>query len=128
MRIGIFPCHGMAELPRILFGHEQGNLRSTRLALVKWRKRGRRKSEKRISCQILRNSPGVSCYRKKNGVKVVLFRCYSRSKKLAFHAFLSNEQCNVSQCSGNRGFSSGFQTGTTVIPISRCNEHSVTTC
>ena len=40
---GVFPCHGMAELPRILCGHERGNLRSTRLALMKWLKRGRRK-------------------------------------------------------------------------------------
>ena len=32
----MFPCHGMAELPRILFGHERGNLRSTRLALIEW--------------------------------------------------------------------------------------------
>ena len=31
---GVFPCHGMAELPRILFGHERGNFRSTRLALI----------------------------------------------------------------------------------------------
>ena len=40
---GVFPCHGMAELPRILFGHERGNLRSTRLALIEWLKRGQRK-------------------------------------------------------------------------------------
>ena len=40
---GVFPCHGMVELPRIHFGHEQGNLRSTRLVLIKWLKRGRRK-------------------------------------------------------------------------------------
>ena len=33
---GVFPCHGMAELPRILFGHERGNLRSTRLALIEF--------------------------------------------------------------------------------------------
>ena len=31
---GVFPCHGMAELTRILFGHERGNFRSTRLALI----------------------------------------------------------------------------------------------
>ena len=40
---GVFPCHGMAELPRILFGYERGNLRSTRLALIEWLKRGQRK-------------------------------------------------------------------------------------
>ena len=40
---GVFPCHGMAELPRILFGHERGNLRSTRLALIERLKRGQRK-------------------------------------------------------------------------------------
>ena len=40
---GVFPCHGMAELPRILFGHERGNLKSTRLALIEWLKRGQRK-------------------------------------------------------------------------------------
>ena len=40
---GVFPCHGMAELPRILFGHERGNLRSTRPALMEWLKRGQRK-------------------------------------------------------------------------------------
>ena len=40
---GVFPCHGMAELPRILFGHERGNLRSTRLTLIEWLKRGQRK-------------------------------------------------------------------------------------
>ena len=40
---GLFPCHGMAELPRILFGHERGKLRSTRLALIEWLKRGLRK-------------------------------------------------------------------------------------
>ena len=39
---GVFPCHGMAELPRILFGYERGNLRSTRLALIEWLKRGQR--------------------------------------------------------------------------------------
>ena len=33
----------MAELPRILFGHERGNLRSTRLALIEWLKRGQTK-------------------------------------------------------------------------------------
>ena len=33
---GVFPCHGMAELPRILFGHERGTLRSMRLALIEW--------------------------------------------------------------------------------------------
>ena len=33
MRIGSLPLswNGRSELPRILFGHEQGNLRSTRL-------------------------------------------------------------------------------------------------
>ena len=40
---GVFPCHGMAELPRILFGHERGTLRSTRLALIEWLKRARKK-------------------------------------------------------------------------------------
>ena len=40
---GVFPCHGMAELPRILLGHERGKLRSTRLALMEWLKRGQRK-------------------------------------------------------------------------------------
>ena len=40
---GVFHCHGMAELPRILFGHERGNLKSTRLALIEWLKRGQRK-------------------------------------------------------------------------------------
>ena len=35
--------HEMAELPRIYFGHERGNLRSTRLALIQWLKRGQRK-------------------------------------------------------------------------------------
>ena len=40
---GVFPCHGMAELPRILFGHERSNLRSTRLALIECLKRGLRK-------------------------------------------------------------------------------------
>ena len=40
---GVFPCHGMAELLRILFGHERGNLRRTRLALMEWLKRGQRK-------------------------------------------------------------------------------------
>ena len=44
MRIGSLPLSdGMAELPRILFGHERGNLRSTRLALIEWLKRGQRK-------------------------------------------------------------------------------------
>ena len=36
---GVFPCHGMAELPRILFGHEGGKIYS----------------------QILRSRPGVCC-------------------------------------------------------------------
>ena len=40
---GVFPCHGMAELPRILCGHERGNLRNTRLALIEWLKLGQRK-------------------------------------------------------------------------------------
>ena len=35
----VFPCHGMAELPRILFGHEGGKIYS----------------------QILRSRPGVCC-------------------------------------------------------------------
>ena len=39
----VFPCHGMQELPRIPFGHERGNLRSTRLALIEWLRRGQRK-------------------------------------------------------------------------------------
>ena len=40
---GPTPCLGMTELPRIRFEHERGNIRSTRLALVKWVKRGWRK-------------------------------------------------------------------------------------
>ena len=35
--------HEMAELPRIYFGHERGNIRSTRLALIQRLKRGQRK-------------------------------------------------------------------------------------
>ena len=35
--------HEMAELPRIYFRHERGNLRSTRLALIQWLKRGQGK-------------------------------------------------------------------------------------
>lgn len=60
----------MAELPRILFGHEGGNLRSTRLTLphpchqmAEARPPGGRCSQKKISSQILRKSPGVCCYR-----------------------------------------------------------------
>ena len=40
---GVFFCHRTAELPRILFGHERSNLRSTRLALIEWLKCGQRK-------------------------------------------------------------------------------------
>ena len=40
---GVFPCHGMAELPRIRFGHERGSLRSTRLALIQWLNPSQRK-------------------------------------------------------------------------------------
>ena len=40
MRIGDLP---LAELPRILFGRERGNLRSTRLALIIWLKCSRGK-------------------------------------------------------------------------------------
>ena len=56
---GVLPCHGMAELPRILFGHERGNLRSTRLALPHRMAEGR--PEENISSHILRSRPGV-CY------------------------------------------------------------------
>ena len=35
--------HEIAELPRIYFGHERGNIRSTRLALIQRLKRGQRK-------------------------------------------------------------------------------------
>ena len=37
---GIFPRGGMAKLPRIRFGHERGNLRSTRVALSEVRSSG----------------------------------------------------------------------------------------
>ena len=40
---GVFPCHGMEELPRIRFGHERSSLRSTRVALIEWLKSGQRK-------------------------------------------------------------------------------------
>ena len=33
----------MAELPRLFFGHERGNLRTTRLALIEWLKGGQSK-------------------------------------------------------------------------------------
>ena len=60
---GDLPFHGMAELPRILFGREEGNLRSTRLALMKWRvSASAGKGERTISCQMLSSSPGVCCY------------------------------------------------------------------
>ena len=59
---GIFPYHEMAELPWILFGHERGNLTSTRVALINTpeaRRVGEKSSEKKISSQIVRNNPGV---------------------------------------------------------------------
>ena len=38
-----FHTGGMAELPRIRFGHERGNLSYATLALIKWPKYERRK-------------------------------------------------------------------------------------
>ena len=52
----------MAELPRVLFGHERGNLTSTRVELInmaKARPAGEKSSEKKISSHIVRNRPGV---------------------------------------------------------------------
>ena len=64
----------MAELPRILFGHERGNLRSTRLALIEWLKRGQRK---KIVDRYL--GVGLVCA---VSVEVVLsFRCNRRVKE-----------------------------------------------
>ena len=52
MRIGGFPCHGTAELPRIPSGHEEGK---RRLVLIKCGQ----SSEKTIPRRILRSSPKV---------------------------------------------------------------------
>ena len=57
----------MAELPRILFGNEQGHLRITKFALINLAEARPEKNvehEKKISIQILRHSPGVCCQRR----------------------------------------------------------------
>ena len=43
MTIGCLPLSWNGRITQNAFGHEGGNLRSTRLALVKWLKRGQRK-------------------------------------------------------------------------------------
>ena len=58
-----FHARGMAELPRILFGHERGNLRYATLALIKWPKHEWRKKWEKISSQIPRSGHEVYCWR-----------------------------------------------------------------
>ena len=56
---GVLPCHGMVQLPRILFGHERGNLRSTRLALP--HRMAEARPEEMICSQTIRSRPGMCC-------------------------------------------------------------------
>ena len=43
-KVGEFYARAMAGLPRILFGHQRGNLRHATLGLIKWLKYSRRKT------------------------------------------------------------------------------------
>ena len=51
----------VAELPRILFGRERGNLRYARLGLIKWMKYSPKNIERRTSSQIARSDLEVCC-------------------------------------------------------------------
>ena len=93
----------MAELPRILFGRERGDLRYERLGLIKWQKHSLRKTLREklpvryqglslrfavnVGFLFLNKYFGLNIYHTKCN-----FWCCSLAEKFAFWALLSNER------------------------------------
>ena len=83
-----FYARNMAELPRILFGCKRGNVRYSRLGLIKWLKYSPREA--------LRGNLPVRCQgltlRCAGNVDFLLFWCCYLAEKLAFWALLPNDR------------------------------------